>query len=291
MKNEKMKQKESLVLNKLLTTLAEIPELHAPGTPIYSLIKSIARNEMEYLFSKNNDVFNLGHFGELKFPYVSMGSVDSLNLFDIDELILFSFYYKNKEKYTKCVDIGANIGLHSILLSKSGYQIKAYEPDPTHFKILKKNITLNDCRNLELIQAAVSSEEGTQNFIRIIGNTTGSCLEGAKKHFYGDLEKFSVRTVSIKNLMNWADILKIDAEGSEKDILLATSREDWINTDALVEVGTEENATAIYEHFKKLKINMFSQKKNWLVVERINDMPTHYSEGTLYISSKKNMPW
>ena len=40
-------------------------------------------------------------------------------------------------------DIGANIGLHTIVLSKLGYKVDSYEPDEKHFKLLIKNLKKN----------------------------------------------------------------------------------------------------------------------------------------------------
>ena len=51
---------------------------------------------------------------------------------------IFLFYFLKRFNYRHVADIGANIGLHSILLSKFGFKVDSYEPDPYHFKILKK---------------------------------------------------------------------------------------------------------------------------------------------------------
>jgi len=103
------------------------------------LLKQVARKEIKDMFDTGEErSVDFKPFGELIFPYHSMGSVDSLKLFDLDELIIFSFYWANRTKYRKVLDIGANLGLHSILLSKCGYEVSCYEPDPIHFEILKK---------------------------------------------------------------------------------------------------------------------------------------------------------
>ena len=63
----------------------------------------------------SKDIF--GPFGEISFPYLKMGAIDSLDLFGLDEVIIFSYYYNNRHRYKKVSDIGANIGLHSLLMS------------------------------------------------------------------------------------------------------------------------------------------------------------------------------
>ncbi len=215
-----------------------------------------------------------------------MGAVSSVNLFDLDELIIFSFYWENRKRYKKVADIGANIGLHSLILSRCGFKVRSYEPDPGHFKILKKNLLANKCRDVIAYNKAVSDEASTKEFVKILGNTTGSHLAGSKSNPYGKIERFFVQTESIQEIIRWADLIKIDAEGHEKDILLATRRPDWSGTDAMVEVQNPGNARAIFNHFNKMKINLYSQKTNWQKVKSVSAMPNGYKEGSLFITAR-----
>lgn len=279
-------------IEKLIQTLPAFANLHAPGTEFYQTSKAMAREEIESSFSDSSaGAKKFGPFGELVFPYHKMGAVDSLNLFDLDELIIFSFYWANRHRYQRVADIGANIGLHSIILEKCGFEVHAYEPDPQHFEVLQKNIKLNHCLKIEAFNSAVSTKSGQAEFIRVLGNTTGSHLAGAKPNPLGQLDKFSVEIKPIAPIIEWADLLKIDAEGHEKDILLATSRENWVNRDAIIEVGNEANAHAIFEYFHKIGVNLFSQKVNWQKVNTLEDMPTSYRDGSLFITSGDKMPW
>ena len=58
------------------------------------------------------------------------------------------------------VDLGANIGYWTLffaqLVGKSG-KVYAFEPEPSLFKILQKNVEVNDFENITLIQKAVSN--------------------------------------------------------------------------------------------------------------------------------------
>lgn len=252
----------------------------------------MARKEVEELFKgQDGGPVDFEPFGSLVFPYFKMGAIDSLNLFDLDELIIFGFYYINRTRYRRVMDIGANIGLHTLILSKCGYEVFSFEPDPKHYEVLMRNIALNDCRNVHPNNAAVSSHSGQMEFIRVLGNTTGSHLAGAKKNPYGELEKFQVEVKDINQYIDQVDLIKLDAEGHEKEILLSTSIEVWSKTDAFVEVENVENAQAIFGFFKDSNVNLFSQKCNWRRVERPDDMPAGYRDGSLFISSKSRMPW
>lgn len=284
--------KKSEILADLILSLPQLCMHHVRGESVHNMLQKVARKEVEsLLLIEETEAVDFSPFGEMKFPYLKMGTVDSLNLFDLDELILFSFYWANKNRYKRVLDIGANIGLHSIVLSRCGFSVKAYEPDPHHFGHLKKNIELNHCREATPKNAAVSSCKGTMEFVRVLGNTTSSHLAGSKKNPYGDLDRFPVPVEDIRNIMKWADLIKMDAEGHEKEILLATERDMWVSTDALVEVENQDNATNIYRHFMGAGVNLFAQKLGWQRVTSELGMPASYREGSLFVTCKERMPW
>ena len=285
--------KQSSYLENLFLDLPSQANQHSPLSEVHIFLKQKAREEIIKLFPKesNQQAIDFKPFGELIFPYHKMGTIDSLNLFDLDELIIFSFYWKNKKFYKNTLDVGANLGLHSIIMAKCGFNVQSYEPDPTHFNILTDNIDLNQCSAVKPNNAAASTQSGEMEFTRVLGNTTGSHLSGAKTNPYGELERFKVQVADIRPLMAQVDLIKMDVEGHEKEILLATKNSDWKNTDALVEIQDANNAKAVYKHFKSIGVNLFAQKINWSKVADSDDMPTSYKEGTLFISCKDKMPW
>jgi len=63
-----------------------------------------------------------------------------------------------------CVDIGANIGVHTLLLSRAvgpSGQVFAFEPDPRNAELLDKTLRLNDARNVIVERCAIGEREGT----------------------------------------------------------------------------------------------------------------------------------
>jgi len=280
------------IMDNLFEALPSLGNHYAPESRVYALLKNLARNEVEKLFSDVEPIAReFGPFGKLVFPYHRMGAIDSLNLFDLDELIIFSFYWANRKRYRHVLDIGANIGLHSIIMSKCGYDVRAYEPDPRNIEVLQRNLKANNCSSVQAFNAAVSSRTGEMEFIRVLGNLTGSHLAGSKPSPYGDLERFPVKVEAIAPLITWADLMKLDVEGHEKEVILATKKEHWSQTDALVEVENEDNAKALFEHFNSLGVNLFAQKVNWQPVKSVDDMPASYHDGSLFVTLKSEMPW
>jgi FkbM family methyltransferase len=268
---------------------------HSPSGSQYALWAERAANCVESLFragGENVHPVQTGPIGPVLFPYYSMGSISSLELFGLDELILFCFYWENRARYSRSVDIGANLGLHSLIMARCGMSVESYEPDPVHAEIFRSNMKLNGVEDaVDLQVAAVSSESGQAEFVRVLGNTTGSHLKGAKKNPYGELETFPVRVASVSEAIRGVNLMKLDAEGEESRILLALNLEEWENLDAVVEVGSTENAELIYNHFKETWVNLFAQKNSWAKVEDREQMPESYKDGSLFISKLDFMPW
>jgi len=280
------------LLDALIAALPEVPGAHAPSGAFHHLCGLVARGEVERRFGhETGGSAPFGPFGTLTFPYHSMGAISSLHLFGVDELILFAFYHVNRDRYRRVADLGANIGLHSLILDRCGYEVRSFEPDPVHFERIKLNLTANGATHVTPENVAVSIEAGEHEFVRVVGNTTGSHLAGAKSNPYGELERFTVRLVSIAPLLEWADLLKIDVEGHEAELLLGTHAAQWAQTDAMAEIGTAENADAVFAHFQREGVGMFAQKIGWRRVTRREDMPESYRDGTLFISCRNDVPW
>jgi FkbM family methyltransferase len=278
-------------LDLLFEALAESPQLHAATTAFNRLCKASARAAIEPLFASQDRVpRKFGPFGDISLPYIKMGAIDSLDLFGLDELIIFTFYHANRARYRRALDIGANLGLHSVIMTRCGFSVRAFEPDPWHYGMLVENITANSASTVEPVAAAVSTRDGEAQFIRVLGNTTGSHLAGSKDS-YGEKEYFTVPTCAVEPLFAWADFAKIDAEGHEKDLLLTTTRESMQKLDVMVEIGNAANAEAVFRHFQEIEVGLFSQKIGWNRVHNVADVPTSHREGSLFITVKPAMPW
>ena len=222
----------------------------------------------------------------LKIPFISFGSVTSDDLFCDKEQEIFDFYSANKDRYKRALDIGANIGVHSILTDRNGWQVRAFEPDVLHCAELMANVNSHKASCVQINCCAVSDHNGNEIFTRVKGNTTGSHLKGDKNP-YGELEEFEVQVVDCRPLFDWADFAKIDCEGHEAILLLTVTPEQAAKTDFMVEVGNEKNAELIYNHFQNLPTKLWAQKNNWREVESMKDMPTHHSHGALFIGREE----
>ena len=275
----------------LFDLIRSSPSRHSKDDALWRVLRAAARSAVEDTFAGEvPEPTAFGPYGSITFPFFKMGAIDSLDLFGIDELIILAYYDVNRRHYAKAVDFGANIGLHSLAMARCGFQVRSFEPDPTHFEVLERNLSLNHVET-ELHQAAVAVEAGKGEFVRVLGNTTGSHIAGAKDNPYGELERFEVMLEAAEPHLRWADLAKIDVEGYEATLLTGLPVDIWQTTDAVLEVGTAENADLIFQHFRETGINLISQLNGWSVVETPAQMPTSHRDGSLFITSKASMPW
>jgi FkbM family methyltransferase len=283
---------DTQALAEVIEVLPQIPLWHVPGSAMYNLLKGIIQKETAKKFgSEDKKLQTFEPYGQLCFPFFKMGAITSLNLFEIDELIIFSFYWINRLRYKKVLDIGANIGLHTIIMSKCGFEVFGYEPDPIHFKKLKENLILNGLSDVKIYNMAVSDKNDQMEFIQVLGNTTGSHLTGSKSNPYGVLNKIQVQVREFKDIISGIDLAKIDIEGHEKTIIKKTKADDWRTLDVLLSIHDAVNAKEIFKHLQHLQVNIFSQKIGWRLVQKVEEMPVSHCEGSVFVSVKKSMPW
>lgn len=62
------------------------------------------------------------------------------------------------------LDVGANIGLSTILLARRFAKVIAYEPSPVNVGFLRENLAANGITNVTVEPVAVSNEAGTLRF-------------------------------------------------------------------------------------------------------------------------------
>ena len=278
----------------LLDSIRKKSNCHQRGTTWFNQTEISIMNAIKKLHGIGiSEVLTLGEIGNLNFPYFKMGNVDSVKLFGIDELIIFSFYYTNRNRYKKTLDLGANIGLHTLIMKKLGFQVISYEPDSIHLAQIEKVMNLNDLSTEGLTPRAISDKRGTMDYIRILGNTTGSHLLGSKEEVYGPTEIVSTEVDDILEVLSKGnfDFVKMDVEGHEVVLLNRITTRSITSTDIMLEIGSEKNANAIFSILLDKKIPAYSQKTNWARVEKLQDLPSHHTHGSLFLSMQGPPNW
>jgi FkbM family methyltransferase len=243
-------------------------------------------------FKKPTVSIKIGSGGEILIRNINFGSISTKHLFGLDELIIFAWYELNKKRYKRALDLGANIGLHSLIMDRLGFTVTSYEPDPVHIELFNELISTNSARNVSLREKAIGVKKEKLNFTRVLGNTTGNHLTGAKQNPYGDLEMFEVEVDALHDVLRETySLVKMDVEGYEVKLIQALVLEDFENMDIMLEIGTAENATIIYDELIRIGVNAFSQKNNWKKVSAADDLPTSHREGSLFLTTASAMNW
>ena len=125
--------------------------------------------------------------------------------------------------YDGLVDIGAHIGIYSVILGLLNYEtpVYAYEPNPDNYELLKRNFISNDLYG-EASQTAVSATGGEISFYthpkRSVAHT--AVPNNKEKNEY---EQITVDSISLCDIFRTHELecpfLKIDAEGLESELI------------------------------------------------------------------------
>jgi len=135
------------------------------------------------------------------------------------------------------VDIGAHIGIFSVLAGKTGNHVYAYEPFPSNFKLLKKNIEINSLTNVKAFQKAVGSKMGVRSLFIDAKFSGGHSLYPFEGHpFNGSIkcQTTTLEDIFVSNDLERINFLKIDCEGAEYEILLNTPKRFLHRIDKIV---------------------------------------------------------
>lgn len=120
------------------------------------------------------------------------------------------------------LDIGANCGWHSLVLSRHcpAARIYAFEPIPHTYDILLRNVRHNGCRNIETFQSAFSNQQGFLEFLYTpCASGSTSLVEAGQPVESDKLEKITCPSTTLDSFCAKhelaPDVIKCDVEGAE----------------------------------------------------------------------------
>jgi FkbM family methyltransferase len=150
---------------------------------------------------------------------------------EMNELNLFIRCAKHSRIF---LDIGANVGLYSIVAAKINSKIKiySYEPDPFVFTRLEKNIQYNSTKKINIQRWAIGVRNGVlEMYVPDISvNTTTSSIhrEQLTSYYKGmKYKKIEVPERSIDEIWfetDIPDLIKLDVEMNEYSALLGMKK-------------------------------------------------------------------
>lgn len=202
--------------------LFPIPLEIEEGTRMYDTIIAAKEKGMGYFSPKNiNSKFFIPFWGT---DLIQNTIFMTENYFEKDLLNNVSFVYLDgtigKKIYGGCVlDIGANIGNHTLFYCKECHAKKVYSFEPINatFEILKENIRINGleesviANNFGIGQQTCKASVGKINMSNIGGTGLVDDCAG------GNIQIFSLDELGIDEQV---DFVKIDVEGMEEKVFL-----------------------------------------------------------------------
>jgi FkbM family methyltransferase len=129
------------------------------------------------------------------------------------------------KKPTVFVDIGANLGLFSLIAenNKKIKKIFAFEPDPLTFEYLENNIKFNQANKITAVESAVSGKKSKLTLERIPGHSGMNRIVNTSKELVNYIEVKSVDNEYFDDLYDSGYqneyFVKIDVEGFELEVL------------------------------------------------------------------------
>ena len=184
----------------------------------YRLFRRPVKKSVQYTSS-------LGKF------YVRSGTIDFQFANYAYEWDVKQFFLKHYQDYTVFLDIGANIGIYSIMMAQKGLKCHAFEPMPENYKAMLQNIRLNKLENLiHSHEIALGSEESSSEFIYEKINTGASRLATNPSDYKGPKNSHTTVILKVFRLDTFSRelaippdekvLIKMDAEGMEHMILI-----------------------------------------------------------------------
>lgn len=153
-----------------------------------------------------------------------------------DEFILQQIFIK--EEYTFkvnkepniIIDAGANIGFAAVYFANKfpDAQIICLEPEPNNFEILQKNIS--QYPNITALKKGLWDKSAFLQVIDTGLDNWGFTVKECSKDYPEAIEATSLPDIMSTFSLPKLDMIKMDIEGSEKEILTAPDVQSWLST-------------------------------------------------------------
>lgn len=163
---------------------------------------------------EGEEVFAVGETGD---PYFDSLSIDHLGF-------LINSYRTTIKPGAVVFDVGANLGLTSVVFSKlnASASVYSFEPSRNIYRCLKKTIRENNLVNCFPMQKALSANVGSISFSdnRDSASASHLSLNGESLgHVSYPVEVSTIDAVYSEKGLDRLDFIKIDVEGFEGDVL------------------------------------------------------------------------
>lgn len=172
----------------------------------------------------------------------------------------------NSLGFNDCIalDIGANHGMYTIPLADKFKKVYAFEPVPNNVSILKRNLSIRNITNVEVVEKVISNVPGTMEMTlnphNMGGHTINKNVATHQEWGFVDAPKIEVPAITLDEFCKDLDVqfMKIDIEGAEDFIFEgATETLKRDNLNIMIEVHNEVDREKLFKLFKDNGFNFY----------------------------------
>jgi len=167
-------------------------------------------------------------FIEIDGHKIFLDKLDSLELFLHGSYEEFETETVKKiiKKNDIVLDVGANIGYLTLIFAKlvgENGKVYAFEPDPTNFDLLKKNVETNGYKNVILVRKALSDKTGKTKLFLSNKNSGNHMMVDTNENRHSVEIEMITGDDYFRDFSNQINFIKMDIEGAEIDALRGMS--------------------------------------------------------------------
>lgn len=120
------------------------------------------------------------------------------------------------------IDVGANIGLTSILFSSLASKVFSFEPSPSTYKILNENLSRSNITNVKAVNIGLGQNKEAMTISFAPNNRSGGFINESEIEFGGHTSE-NIYIDTLDNYFSDAEpsryFMKIDVEGFEQNVI------------------------------------------------------------------------
>jgi FkbM family methyltransferase len=175
---------------------------------LFNIIINNKYFQKNYIATFNSDFYFTPD--KIQVDYINNGMAEPYR----GEINIINEYITKTKRCNTYLDIGVNIGTHSLVYSKIFKYIIAFEPDKYNYNQSKENLLINNVTNVKLLNKALGSKKG---FVKTFqhSNHSRGCIMTTFTNNKTDTEQITLDSLELNNI----DLIKIDVEGNELNVL------------------------------------------------------------------------
>ena len=274
-------------LDKFLLNLCKLIKVsHAPRIVKYGLYLIIRKRKIRtkaFLEKGLNIDLHLENISEFKL---------FMNILEDDLWINLA---KDLTENKVFIDVGANIGIYSLILSKHAKRVFAFEPEEVNYKRLLKNIKNGKIQNIKPIQKAVYSNSFGKKNLYINDKDAGWHSLLLKTDTTQPVSTITLDAFVKKNKLDQIGFIKIDVEGAELEVLRSSKNTLKKCPPLLIEFNRPRFIKSGFypiDVFRMINKNNYyaytMNKDNNLINLEESEVSSIYNENVLFLSKEQS---